>query len=193
MTVSGLSRREIEGVARDGVLPGFWCYEAGQAGFGDTLAWFVRTFPRCARVDENFAAYNAAAAHLRPGENHLVALDWWNGCRVPFGDSSLSGLIVGMNLRTSATGIYRALLESLCFGARTFIDHLAAGVVGDYADGSRQWSAKDRLHYRPRPEAITPYQMLYEQYSNLSQNAAVRSSMHRLNDGVPSRNEIAHD
>jgi ribulose kinase len=56
-----------------------------QAGFGDTLAWFVRTFPRAERVGENFASYNVAAASLRPGQNHLVALDWWNGNRVPAG------------------------------------------------------------------------------------------------------------
>jgi len=224
----------IEGVARDGVLPGFWCYEAGQAGFGDTLAWFVRTFPRAERVDENFASYNAAAASLRPGQNHLVALDWWNGNRVPHGDSSLSGLLIGMNLQTTGPEIYRALLESLCYGARSIIDHLAAGgapierviltsglsqsnvflmqlmadilgrdvqvpqiahatavsaaihgavasgVVANYAEGSRRWSAKERLRYRPRPEAQTPYQALYEQYRKLSQNAALRNSMHEL-------------
>ena len=202
--------------------------------FGDTLAWFVRTFPRAERVDENFASYNAAAAGLRPGENHLVALDWWNGNRVPLGDSSVSGLLLGMNLRTSGPDIYRALLESLCFGSRSIIDHLAAGgapierviltsglsrsnvllmqlmadilgrdiqvpqiahatalsaaihgavaagVVADYAEGSRRWSAKDRLHYRPRAEALMPYRTLYEQYCELSQNAVVRTSMHEL-------------
>jgi L-ribulokinase len=117
----------IEGVTRDGVLPGLWCYEAGQAGFGDTLAWFVRTFPRAAAMEENFALYNAAAAELRPGDSGLLALDWWNGCRVPFGDSSLSGLLLGLNLNTQAIDIYRALLESLCYGARSIVDHLAAG------------------------------------------------------------------
>ena len=117
----------IEGVARDGVLPGFWCYEAGQAGFGDTLAWFVRTFPRSERLEENFARYNEAAGMLRPGQNGLVALDWWNGCRVPHGDSLLSGLLMGLNLKTSAADIYRALLESLCYGARNVVDYLAAG------------------------------------------------------------------
>ena len=35
---------EIEGVARDGVIPGLWCYEAGQPAFGDVLGWFVREF-----------------------------------------------------------------------------------------------------------------------------------------------------
>jgi L-ribulokinase len=117
----------IEGVARDGVLPGYWCYEAGQAGFGDMLAWFVRTFPRAEGMEENFARYNAAADALRPGQNGLLALDWWNGCRVPLGDSLLSGLLLGLNLSTSAVDIYRALLEALCFGARSIVDHLAAG------------------------------------------------------------------
>ncbi len=115
-----------EGVAKDGVLPGFWCYEAGQAAFGDALDWFVRTFPRTANRSQNFAENNAAAAKLSPGENHLVALDWWNGCRAPLGDSSLSGLIVGLNLRTTEADIYRALLESLCYGTRNIVEHLSA-------------------------------------------------------------------
>lgn len=231
----------IEGVARDGVLPGFWCYEAGQAGFGDTLAWFVRTFPRAERVDENFALYNAAAARLHPGENHLVALDWWNGCRAPLADSSLSGLMFGMNLRTTAVDMYRALLESLSFGARSIVDHLAAGgapierviltsglsqhnellmqlladvlgrevrvpqiahatavgaaihgavaaaVVTDYAEAARRWSAKDQTRYLPRPEAIAPYQELYERYRELSQNTVVRTAMHKLNNVISLR------
>jgi L-ribulokinase len=94
----------VEGVAKDGVLPGLWCYEAGQAAFGDTLDWFVRTFPKAPDRSHNFTEYNSAAAQLAPGANQLVALDWWNGCRVPLGDSSLSGLLVGLNLRTTAAG-----------------------------------------------------------------------------------------
>jgi L-ribulokinase len=117
----------VEGVAKDGVLPGLWCYEAGQAAFGDTLDWFVRTFPKATDPNTNFAEYNAAGARLAPGENQLVALDWWNGCRVPLGDSSLSGLLVGLNLRTTAAGVYRALLESLCYGTRNIVEHLSAG------------------------------------------------------------------
>ena len=112
----------IEGVAKDGVLPGFWCYEAGQAGFGDTLEWFMRTFAPAEPLDAAFERYTDLAGRLRPGENHLIALDWWNGCRVPHGDSSLSGLLVGLNLKTTAVDIYRALLESLCFGTRNIVE-----------------------------------------------------------------------
>jgi L-ribulokinase len=117
----------VEGMAHGAALPGLWCYEAGQAGFGDVLAWFVRTFPRSEQLSENFRLYDEGAATLRPGENRLIALDWWSGNRVPFADSSLSGLIAGLNLSTSAIDIYRALLEGICFGARSIFDHFWAG------------------------------------------------------------------
>lgn len=112
----------VEGRAYGAALPGLWCYEAGQAAFGDVLAWFVRAFPRSPDLGANFAAYNREAAALAPGENRLVAIDWWNGNRVPYGDKGLRGLIAGLDLSTSATGIYRALMDSLCFGARSIVD-----------------------------------------------------------------------
>lgn len=117
----------LEGMAHDGSLPGLWLYESGQAAFGDVLAWFVRTFPRGTNLSESFAAYNAEAAQLSPGDNHLVGLDWWNGNRVPYADSRLSGLLMGFGLDTTAAGIYRALMEALCYGARQILELASAG------------------------------------------------------------------
>jgi len=117
----------IEGVARDATLPGLRCFEAGQAGFGDTLAWFVREFPRGDGTAESFARYGEAAARLVPGETGLVALDWFNGCRVPYGDALLSGMVAGLTLQSTGAHIYRTLLEALCFGARTIADLLVSG------------------------------------------------------------------
>ncbi|RYC30403.1 carbohydrate kinase [Lichenibacterium minor] len=117
----------IEGRTLGGVVPGLWCHEAGQAAFGDVLGWFVRAFPRGAGVEDSFANYDAAAAALAPGEAGVVALDWWNGNRVPHGDARLSGLLAGMTLRTTAVDLYRALLESLCFGARAVVDRFTDG------------------------------------------------------------------
>jgi L-ribulokinase len=117
----------IEGVAKDGSVRGFWCYEAGQSGFGDMLAWFVGTFPRGTDAAESFRIYNREAADLEPGESHLVALDWWSGNRVPLADTGLSGLLLGLTTRTTAGEIYRSLIESLCFGARTVIDLFEEG------------------------------------------------------------------
>jgi L-ribulokinase len=117
----------IEGVARDGVIPGLWCYEAGQPAFGDGLGWFMRNFSRGDLIEESFVHYNSEASDLRPGETGLLALDWWNGSRAPLADSLVSGLLLGIDLKTTAVDVYRALLESLCYGARNILEHLAAG------------------------------------------------------------------
>lgn len=120
----------LEGMARDGSLPGFWLYEAGQAAFGDLLAWFVRTFPRGSDLAASFAAYNAEAAMLPPGDSHLLGLDWWNGNRVPHADSRLSGLLMGFGMDTTAAGIYRALMEAICYGTRQIMELAGAGGLG---------------------------------------------------------------
>ena len=117
----------IEGVARDGSVRDLWCYEAGQASFGDTLAWFIKAFPRGNTPAESFRLYNSEAANIEPCANHLVAVDWWNGNRVPLADSGLSGLLLGLTMETTAVGIYRALVESLCYGAKTVVDLFEAG------------------------------------------------------------------
>lgn len=117
----------LEGMAHGGSLPDLWLFEAGQAAFGDVLAWFARTFPRGPDLAASFAAYNAEAAALAPGDNHLVGLDWWNGNRVPHADSRLSGLLMGFGLDTTAAGIYRALMEALCYGTRRILELATAG------------------------------------------------------------------
>jgi L-ribulokinase len=119
----------IEGRAYGAALPGLWCYEAGQAAFGDVLAWFVRTFPRSNDLAEDFAQYNREAAALAPGQNRLLAIDWWNGNRVPYADKDLRGLIAGFDMSTTAVDIYRALMDSICFGARSVVDHFRTGGI----------------------------------------------------------------
>ena len=117
----------IEGVAVDGSVRDLWCYEAGQAGFGDVLAWFVQTFPRGADLGESFRAYNEEAAKLPAGAGRLLALDWWSGNRVPYADADLSGLLLGLSMSTTAVDIYHALIESLGFGMRTVHELFEAG------------------------------------------------------------------
>jgi L-ribulokinase len=117
----------IEGVARDGSVRDLWCYEAGQAGFGDILAWFVKTFQRGPDLGESFRYYNEEAAKLPAGAGRLLALDWWSGNRVPYADADLSGLLLGLTMATTAVDIYRALLESLGFGMRLVHELFEAG------------------------------------------------------------------
>lgn len=117
----------IEGVAFNGALRDLWCYEAGQASFGDTLAWFVEAFPNGSTPAESFANYEAEARQIPAGANRLLALDWWNGNRVPHARSDLSGMILGLNMQTTSVDVYRALIEALCYGMRLMHDLFAQG------------------------------------------------------------------
>jgi L-ribulokinase len=109
----------ITGVVRDGILPGMYGYEAGQAAVGDMLAWFVDTLGG----GVSYEAFEAQAAELAPGETGLLALDWWNGNRTILADADLSGAILGLTIQSSPAEIYRALLESIAFGSRRIIDN----------------------------------------------------------------------
>jgi len=121
----------ISGVVEDGIVPGLFGYEAGQASVGDIFQWFVRTaVPARLGTDEAvFQTLEEQAGQLQPGEAGILALDWWNGCRTPLVDADLSGLLVGLTVTTEPHEIYRALLESTAFGTRRVIETIEAGGI----------------------------------------------------------------
>jgi L-ribulokinase len=125
------------GVVEDGIIPGYFGYEAGQSAVGDIFAWFTRYAAppevheqaRRDGTDVHQVLVRDAAA-LQPGESGVLALDWWNGNRSVLVDVELSGLLVGATLATRPADIYRALLEATAFGTRAIIDSLdAAGIA----------------------------------------------------------------
>jgi L-ribulokinase len=119
-----------EGAAFGAVLPDIWACEAGQAGFGDALAWCVRTLSSPKNVDNGFEWYNSAAEKLPLDHGGLMALDWFGGNRVPYADTQLGGLLIGLRVETSAAEIYRAIVESLAFGVRNILERAeASGAV----------------------------------------------------------------
>jgi len=138
----------ITGVAEDGILPGFYGYEAGQPAVGDMLAWFAELLigagslagPALGLLEpagghagmlaannvSNAAALSQLerlAASLAPASTGLVALDWWNGNRSVLADADLTGVIAGFGLQTTAVEVYRALLESIAFGNLVVLDN----------------------------------------------------------------------
>jgi len=120
----------ICGVVEDGILPGYFGYEAGQSAVGDIYDWFVSNLAPyeyvCEALDKNitiFDVMNEKAARIRPGYSGLLALDWWNGNRSILVDSDLTGLIVGMTLQTKPEEIYRAIIESTAFGTRLIVEN----------------------------------------------------------------------
>jgi L-ribulokinase len=113
----------VAGVVRDGILPGFFGYETGQASVGDAFAWLVKL---CNLSHEQLTT---GAGALPPGSGGVLALDWLNGCRTPLMDGRLSGAFVGITLGTRPEQLYRALIEATAFGLRCIVDTLrGAGV-----------------------------------------------------------------
>ena len=145
--------RGICGVVRDGILPGYYGYEAGQSCVGDLFAWFVKncvpeSYEKEARtkginiyqlLEEKLTGYQA-------GSSGLLALEWFNGVRSPLMDSKLSGLVLGMNLQTKPEEIYLALVEATAYGTRMNIESFEeAGIPVDSIVAGGGIPAKNRM------------------------------------------------
>ncbi|GMV99346.1 MAG: ribulokinase [Candidatus Hydrogenedentota bacterium] len=126
----------LAGVVKDGILPGMYGYEAGQAAVGDIFAWFVDNCVPASVVDDATAAGKDVhgflmdeARKLKPGAAGVLCLDWWNGNRCVLVDADLTGLMIGMTLSTTPAEMYRAILESTAFGTYKIIKACEAGGV----------------------------------------------------------------
>ena len=119
------------------IIEGMIGMEAGQSGFGDIYAWFkeIIAWPldllskleiNDNKVKENikymlFSELEKEASKIKPGANELISLDWMNGRRTPFANQELKGAIIGITLGDTAPSIYRSLIESTAFGAKSIV------------------------------------------------------------------------
>ncbi len=132
----------ISGQVDGSILPGLIGFEAGQAGFGDFLAWYKRLVsepvfglirssdaldPQLKEQliselsDKLLGHLNKEAAEM-PLESALVAVDWINGRRSPGLNESLKSALTGLDMGTGSGQVFKALVESLCFGSKRIID-----------------------------------------------------------------------
>ncbi|MBQ2733139.1 MAG: ribulokinase [Clostridia bacterium] len=130
--VNSVLKKSVDGICgcvKDGVVPGFYTYEAGQPAVGDIFDWFVKNCVPAAYSEEAekrkisiHSLLRERAVKLQAGESGLLALDWLNGNRSVLVDSELSGMILGLTLRTKPEEIYRALIEATAFGTRMILE-----------------------------------------------------------------------
>ena len=132
----------ISGQVDGSILPGLIGFEAGQAGFGDFLAWYKRlvstpTFdliqesailnPEAkeqllAELSDKLMIYLNAEAAKIPLESSVLAVDWINGRRSPGLNESLKSALTGLDMSTGSGQLFKALVESLCFGSKRIIE-----------------------------------------------------------------------
>lgn len=137
--VLGKSSKIIEGMGgcvEDGILPGFFGFEAGQSCVGDHFAWFAdNCVPASYRAEAESQGISVQdlltrkASALKPGQTGLLALDWWNGNRSILEDGDLTGLLVGMTLSTKPEEIYRALIEATAYGTNIILEAFESGGI----------------------------------------------------------------
>lgn len=120
----------ICGVVQDGLVPGFYGYEAGLCCFGDHFAWAAENVMTKEYVEEAktrglspLKLLIEKASRQAPGEHGLIALNWFNGNRNILVNSNLSGAFVGMTLQTRPEDMLRALIESTAYGTRVIIEN----------------------------------------------------------------------
>ncbi len=146
--MEGVFVRGICGQVDGSIIPGMVGLEAGQSAFGDVYAWFrdLLSWPlrhmdglvgdTAGIADRLLAELDGQASALPLGEGSEWAVDWFNGRRTPDADPTLKGLIGGLTLGSDAPRLYRALVESTCFGARRIVDRFREegipvhGVIG---------------------------------------------------------------
>ena len=152
----GETEREVEGmcgVVEDGIIPGYFGYEAGQSAVGDIFEWYVEeavpSYVTKAAAEEGISVHEwleKRAAAYNPGQTGLLALDWWNGNRSVLVDTNLTGLLLGCTLLTKPEEIYRTLLEATAFGTRKIVDAFHSnGVAVDVLYACGGLPQKNRL------------------------------------------------
>lgn len=139
------------------VIPGMIGLEAGQSAFGDVYAWYKDVILKSLTLvieesdilsddqkkefsseieDKLINILSEKAAQLKVGKTDMVALDWLNGRRTPDANQLLKGAIQGLNLGSDTARIFKALIESTCFGARSIVERFETegieihGVIG---------------------------------------------------------------
>ncbi|RAK61948.1 ribulokinase [Hymenobacter edaphi] len=129
------------------VVPGLLGLEAGQSAVGDLLAWFRQLieWPLRALLPDSsvlpaeqqdqlreelagrmMVALNQAAAAVDPAASQVLALDWVNGRRTPDANQALKGALMNLSMGTDAPHIFRALVESICYGSRRIVERFEA-------------------------------------------------------------------
>lgn len=135
--------RGICGQVDGSVIPGMIGLEAGQSAFGDTYAWFknilawpITTLLKSSSVvdaataeklkeellDKLVPELTKQAAAIPLNDDNELAMDWLNGRRTPDANQLLKGALTGLNLGSEAPHIFKAWVESTCFGAKAIVD-----------------------------------------------------------------------
>lgn len=141
--MNGILVKGICGQVDGSIIPGMVGLEAGQSAFGDAYAWFknMLAWPLRTMLSSSSHISKDLASKLRDEmlekiipeltrqatalpiiNDDELAVDWLNGRRTPDANQLLKGAVTGLSLGSDAPQIFKAWVESTCFGAKAIVD-----------------------------------------------------------------------
>ena len=127
------TEREVHGQGMwggypDAIVPGLFMMEGGQTSTGSIINWIKNQLCGNDLVqarEEGCSVYdilNREAEKLPVGADGLIALDFFQGNRTPYVDPDVRGLYYGLSLGHTPAHLYRASVESVCYGTKVIMD-----------------------------------------------------------------------
>ncbi len=142
----------IWGSYPDCIVKDLQMVEGGQSSTGSIIEWFVNNL--CGTVKEQaekqgksvYDILNEEAEKLPIGADGLIALDFFQGNRTPYVDPDVRGMFYGFSLNHTPAHMYRAIIESICYGTEAIIEvfrkekfNISEMVISGGAVKSRFW------------------------------------------------------
>jgi len=111
-------------------LPHLNFAEGGQSSTGSLARWIRNLVSGDGGEEVSYRVLDEEASEVAPGCDGLVALETWQGSRTPDTDPLARGAFVGLTLSHTRAHVFRAILESVCYGTRACFDALEAAAEG---------------------------------------------------------------
>ena len=126
-TTHAIYAKGIWGAYYDAIIPGLYTVEAGQISSGSVNNWFTNGFTvdahkRSREGGDLYKILDAKAKEIPIGCEGVVALDHFQGNRSPYCNPYSRGAFTGLTLSHTEAHLYRAVLESVCYGTKTVFD-----------------------------------------------------------------------
>lgn len=99
-------------------IPGLTMINGCMATSGSLVKWFANQLA----AGQSLASLDQEAAAIPPGSDGIILLPYFLGEKTPIFDPSARGVFAGLMLHHTRAHMYRAVLESVCYG---FAHHLA--------------------------------------------------------------------
>ena len=121
-------KKGMWGAYTDAIVPGLYMAEGGQTSTGSIINWIKNQLCGNYKIQaekEGCSVYdilNREAEKLPIGAEGLIALDYFQGNRTPYVDADVRGLFYGLSLGHTPAHIYRAAIESICFGTEAIME-----------------------------------------------------------------------